>query len=73
MMRYADTPIGRNPTDIDYSDYRAADGVRIPFRWSVGRPSGSFTIQIDESKQNAPVDDKVFEKPASPAPAAPPA
>jgi len=22
MMRYAETPLGRNPTQIDYSDYR---------------------------------------------------
>jgi photosynthetic reaction center cytochrome c subunit len=67
MMRYAETPIGRNPTEIDYGDYRAESGVKIPFRWTVGRPSGSFTIQLEESKSNAPVDDKVFLKPAPPA------
>ena len=64
LMRYADTPLGWNPTQIDYADYRSADGVKIPFRWTVARPSGSFTIQIDESKQNDPLDDKMFEKPA---------
>ncbi len=64
LMRYAETPVGRNPTEIDYADYRDADGVKIPFRWTVARPSGSFTIQLDESKQNAPVDDKSFQKPA---------
>jgi photosynthetic reaction center cytochrome c subunit len=64
LVRYAETPVGRNPTEIDYADYRAADGVKIPFKWTVARPSGSFTIQLDESKQNAPVDDKSFEKPA---------
>jgi outer membrane lipoprotein-sorting protein len=69
LMRYAETPIGRNPTEIDYGDYRVASGVKIPFRWTVARPSGSFTIQLDESTENAPVDDKVFEKPA-PAPPA---
>jgi outer membrane lipoprotein-sorting protein len=69
LMRYAETPIGRNPTEIDYGDYRVASGVKIPFRWTVARPSGSFTIQLDESKENAPVDDKVFEKPAPPPPA----
>jgi outer membrane lipoprotein-sorting protein len=67
LVRYMATPVGRNPTQIDYADYRAADGVTIPFRWTVARPSGSFTIQIDESKQNAPIDAKTFEKP-SPAP-----
>jgi hypothetical protein len=72
LTRYAATPLGLNPTEIEYGDFRAADGVTIPFRWTVARPSGSFTIQLDESKQNVPVDDKAFEKPL-PAPAPPPA
>jgi len=62
LMRYAETPLGLNPTQIDYADYRAADGVKVPFRWTVARPSGRFTIQIDDSQQNVPVDDKTFEK-----------
>ena len=57
----------RNPTQINYADYRDANGVKIPFRWTVARPSGRFTIQIDESQENVPVDDKTFEK-ASQAP-----
>jgi photosynthetic reaction center cytochrome c subunit len=65
LMRYTETPLGRNPTQIDYADYRDADGLKIPFRWTLGRPSGSFTIQLDESHQNVPVDDKVFQKPAA--------
>ena len=64
VMRYAETPIGRNPTEINYADFRAADGVTIPFRWTVARPSGRFTVQLEESKQNAPVDAKSFVKPA---------
>jgi hypothetical protein len=67
LIRYAETPLGRNPTQIDYADYRDADGVKIPFRWTVARPSGRFTIQIDESHQNVPVDDKAFQK-VAPAP-----
>jgi len=62
LMRYSETPLGLNPTQIDYADYRPADGVTIPFRWTVARPSGSFTIQIDDSQPNVPVDDKTFEK-----------
>lgn len=62
LVRYAETPLGRNPTQIDYADYRDADGVKIPFRWSISRPAGRFTIQIDEVHQNVPVDDARFEK-----------
>lgn len=66
-IRYADTPLGRNPTQVDYADYRAQDGVKIPFQWTLARPLGRFTIQIAELQQNVPVDDKKFEKPVAPA------
>ncbi len=69
LVRYEETPLGRNPTQIDYADYRDADAVKIPFRWTLARPGGRFTIQIDETRQNVPVDDAKFEKPAAPAPA----
>ncbi len=63
MVRFADTPIGRNPTQIDYADYRDADGAKIPYRWTLSRPNGRFTIQIKEVQNNAPVDDAKFAKP----------
>jgi photosynthetic reaction center cytochrome c subunit len=64
MVRFADTPMGRNPTQIDYADYRDADGVKIPFRWTLSRPVARFTIQIADVKSNVPVDDSRFAKPA---------
>jgi len=70
-IRYADTPLGRNPTQVDYSDYRAQDGVKVPFQWTLARPLGRFTIQVSELQQNVPVDDSKFAKPtvaAAPAP-----
>jgi len=63
MVRYAETPMGRMPTQIDYSDYRETDGVKTPFRWTLSRPNGRFTIQIAELKTNVPVDDARFAKP----------
>jgi len=65
-VRYAETPLGRNPTQVDYADYRAQDGVKVPFQWTIARPLGRFTIQISELQQNVPVDDKKFEKPVAP-------
>jgi photosynthetic reaction center cytochrome c subunit len=62
MVRYAETPVGRNPTQIDYADYREAGGVKIPFRWTLSRPNGRFTIQIAEVQANGPVDDSSFAK-----------
>ena len=63
MVRYAETPVGRNPTQIDYADYRDADGVKIPFRWTLSRVNGRFTIQIADVKSNVPLDDAKFAKP----------
>ena len=60
--RYAETPLGRIPTEIDYADWRVAGGVKIPFRWTVSRPSGRFTIQIEETRVDVPIDDAKFRK-----------
>jgi hypothetical protein len=66
LVRFAETPLGKNPTQIDYADYRAIDGLKIPYRWTLARPNGRFTIQIDDVKQNVPVDEKLFVMPNAP-------
>jgi photosynthetic reaction center cytochrome c subunit len=71
LVRYAETPLGRNPTQIDYSDYRDAGAVKLPFRWTLARPGNRFTIQVDQLQQNLPVDDAKFAPPPVP-PAAEP-
>jgi photosynthetic reaction center cytochrome c subunit len=71
MVRYVETPLGRNPTQIDYADYRAVDGVKIPYRWTVARPNGAFSIRIEQVQQNVPIDEKLFVAPAEPPPQAP--
>jgi photosynthetic reaction center cytochrome c subunit len=74
LVRYAETPLGRNPTQIDYADYRDANGVRVPFRWTLARPGNRFTIQVEQVEQNIPVDDSKFAPPppsAVPKPSAP--
>ncbi len=64
LVRFAETPLGELPTQIDYADYRAGDGVKIPYRWTLARPGGRFTIQVTEVKENVAVQDSKFEKPA---------
>jgi hypothetical protein len=63
MVRYTENPLGRMPVQIDYADYREVDGVKTPFRWTLSRPNGRFTIQLTEVKANVPVDDAKFAKP----------
>ncbi len=71
LVRYAETALGRMPTQIDYADYRDADGVKIAYRWTLARPGNRFTIQIDQVQQNVPVDDAKFTAPPQPPPPPP--
>ncbi len=71
-VRYAETALGRNPTQVDYADYRDQNGVKVPFRWTLARPLGRFTIQLEQVQQNVPIDNSKFTKPATPS-APPPA
>ena len=63
LVRFGDSALGWLPTQIDYADYRDTNGVKIPYRWTLARPNGRFTIQVSEMKQNIPVDDSKFAKP----------
>jgi outer membrane lipoprotein-sorting protein len=68
LVRYVDSPLGYNPTQFDYADYRSTDGVKVPYRWTVARPGNRFTVQVEELKQNVPVDDAKFVAPPPPGP-----
>ncbi len=63
-VRYAESPVGLYPTQIDYADYRKIDGVQTPFRRTTARPGGGFTVQVEQVQQNVPIDSSKFAKPA---------
>jgi hypothetical protein len=72
LVRYAPSPLGLVPTQVDYGDYRNVDGVEIPFRWRVAQSGESSTFQVEEVRENVPIDDVEFAKPtASPKPSRP--
>jgi hypothetical protein len=48
---------------IDYADYRVANGVKIPFRRTFTQSDQQYSIQVEEVEQNIPVDDSRFAKP----------
>jgi hypothetical protein len=66
LVRFGETALGWLPTQIDYADYRDTNGVKVPYRWTLARPSGRFTIQVSEMQQNVPVDEAKFVKPEAP-------
>lgn len=63
VVRYGDSPLGLNPTQVDYADYREVDGVQVPFRVTLSEPGDSSTMQFDEIRQNTNVDDTIFVRP----------
>ena len=65
IVRYTKTPLGENPTQIDYADYREQDGVKVPFRLTISRPNSTLVVQIEDVKFNVPIDDARFAQPAA--------
>jgi hypothetical protein len=64
QVRYADTPVGMVPTQVDYSDYRDIAGVKMPFHWVVTWTDGQSIVQLTELHANVPIDAAKFAKPA---------
>jgi photosynthetic reaction center cytochrome c subunit len=63
MVRYADSIVGRTPTQIDYSDYRDVNGVKLPFRLTVNWLDGKEKFELTEIQTNIPVDVAKFAQP----------
>jgi hypothetical protein len=47
---------------VELSDYRAVDGVKVPFQVVNSNPMQSLTIRIDKVEHNGTVDDAMFVK-----------
>jgi hypothetical protein len=63
LVRYTNSPVGVNPTQIDFSDYRDVSGVKFPYRWMVTWTDGRSTIELSELRANVPIDPTKFAKP----------
>jgi hypothetical protein len=65
QVRFANTMVGIVPTQVDYSDYRAAGGIKFPFKSVLTWTDGRATIELSEILPNVPVPDTRFSKPSS--------
>jgi hypothetical protein len=61
-VRYADSPLGAFPLQIDYDDYRDMDGVKFPFHWRIARAEGTLSIQLQQIQENVPINSARFSK-----------
>ncbi len=61
----ANTPVGSDPTQVDYADYKTVDGVKLPFTISVYYAEFAFsgTRKFKEIKHNIAIEDAKFEMP----------
>ena len=67
QVRFTNSPVGLNPTQIDYTDYRDVSGVKMPFRWTTTWTDGRSSTELGEVKANLPIDAAMFAKPSAPA------
>jgi photosynthetic reaction center cytochrome c subunit len=66
LVRFARGPIGRIPTQVDYSDYRDVGGIKMPFRWTFSWLDGQDAFQLREVQLNVPIDAAKFGRPSPP-------
>ena len=64
QVRLMDTAVGLTPLHVEYSDYRAVSGVKMPFKWTVTWVDGQSTTELTDVQANAPVAAAKFAKPA---------
>jgi hypothetical protein len=64
VVRYANSAMGRVPTQIDFEDYRDVAGVKVPFKWSFAWVSGRDVVELTEVQPNVAIDAAKFAKPA---------
>jgi hypothetical protein len=64
VVHYANSAMGRVPTQYDFEDYREVAGVKIPFKWTFAWVSGRDVVQLTEVQPNVAIDAAKFGKPS---------
>ena len=60
VARFADTVLGFNPSQVDYSDYRDLAGVKVPFHWTLTWTDGRSDFDMTDVQTNVPIDEAKF-------------
>ena len=72
-VRYTDSPVGKIPVQVDYSDYRDVAGVKMPYKFTMTWLDGRDNFELTQIRANATVEPARFAKPAPSTPPKPPA
>jgi len=62
-VRHGRSPIGRVPTQVDYSDYRDVGAMKFPFHWTFAWLDGRDNFEFSDVKVNVPIDAARFGEP----------
>jgi photosynthetic reaction center cytochrome c subunit len=68
-LRLIDTVIGYNPTQLDFSDYRVVNGIKVPYHQVITWTDNQTTIDLATVQLNTAIEAAKF---AQPPPAQPP-
>lgn len=63
VVYYVETPLGRNPTQVDITRYAESSGLQLPAEWTVTQPASRATYTVT-STDLGPIDDTHFAPPA---------
>jgi photosynthetic reaction center cytochrome c subunit len=63
VIRFVNSPIGRIPIQVEYTDYRDVNGIKFPFGLAFLWLDGRYNAEISDVKINVAIDAKKFEKP----------
>ena len=63
VIYYANSAVGRVPTQIDFSDYRPVAGVLMPYKWTYSWVSGQEEYKMTEIQPNVQVAAAKFGRP----------
>jgi hypothetical protein len=68
LVRSTPSPVGRLPVQIDYSDYRDVNGVKMPYKWKMTWLDGRSNFEMTEIQANVTIPATRFARPAPPKP-----
>jgi hypothetical protein len=63
LVRYSPSPIGRVPTQSDFSDYRDVGGIKFPFEYMFSWLDGRDRFKLTDVKVNVPIEASKFTLP----------
>jgi len=55
QLRFGSSPLGLNPTQIDYGDYKTFDGVQVPLHLVITRPNRTLEIHLVHVHKTPPL------------------